>query len=157
MGRDGIAGLVCLAASLGLLAATHGLPEASLLVPVGPGFYPRIILGITAALGLLLLVTDVIGRRRVPASTKAPVSANYGLVLLSFAVFGIYVFLLPYVGFRIATLIFVGAMQVTLQPPADRKGWFTVAVVALLTTLVTYYLFEHYLLVLLPRGSWTDF
>jgi len=28
---------------------------------------------------------------------------------------------------------------------------------ALVTTLVAYYLFNHYLLVLLPRGRWTDF
>jgi hypothetical protein len=32
-----------------------------------------------------------------------------------------------------------------------------VAIVALLTTLVTYLMFERYLSVLLPRGRWTDF
>jgi len=158
MSRDGITGLVCLAASLGLLAATRGLPDASLLVPVGPGFYPRIVLGITAALSLLLVIGDVLARRRAQRAATGPQApSNHRLVLLTFAVFGMYVALLPYAGFRIATFIFVGLLQVTLQPPSGRASWVMAAGVALVTTLVAYYLFEYYLLVLLPRGSWTDF
>lgn len=157
LGRDGIVGLVCLAASLGLIAATRGLPEASMLVPVGPGFYPRIVLGITAALSVLLIVADVLARRRMPAAGPRQQAPNYRLVLLTFAIFGVYVALLPYVGFRIATLIFVGALQSALQPPSGWKDWLLVATVAFVTTLVTYFMFEHYLSVLLPRGRWTDF
>ena len=36
-------------------------------------------------------------------------------------------------------------------------GWVIVAVTAIATTLVCYYLFEGYLQVLLPRGRWTDY
>jgi len=36
---------------------TIGLPDMP-LVPVGPGFYPRIVLGLTAFLGLWLLIAD---------------------------------------------------------------------------------------------------
>ena len=64
LSREGIAGLVCLVGSLVLLAATWGLPGPTLLVPVGPGFYPRIILGITAVLSLTLIVTDYAAQRR---------------------------------------------------------------------------------------------
>lgn len=161
MGRDGIAGLVCLAASLGLLAATIGLPGPNLLVPVGPGFYPRIILGITAALSLLLIISDIAGRRRRPASapaeaTKTP-DPNYGLVLATFLIFILYVAALPYLGFRLSTLAFVAGLQSTLDPPRGIKKWIIVAVTAFVTTAVTYVMFEHYLAVLLPRGRWTDF
>jgi putative tricarboxylic transport membrane protein len=146
MGRDGIAGLACLVTSLGLFAATIGLPEASLLVPVGPGFYPRIVLGIT----------DFMARAdRSPRADGA--SANYRLVLLTFAIIGAYIALLPHLGFRIATFAFVLVLQVALEPPRGRNGWLRVAIVALLTTLVTYLMFERYLSVLLPRGRWTDF
>ena len=48
-------GSSCLAASLVLFALTLGL-KASPLVPIGPGFYPRIVLGITAVLSAALLV-----------------------------------------------------------------------------------------------------
>jgi hypothetical protein len=162
MGRDGIAGLTCLAVSLALLAATRGLPEASLLVPVGPGFYPRIILGITAVISAVLVATDFFARRRAAAAmpSAAPATekgANYTLVVLTFTIFGIYVGLLPYVGFRIATFCFVAALQATLEPPKGPRGWAKVGITALVTALVSYFVFERYLSVLLPRGRWTDF
>ena len=47
MTRDGVAGLICLALSIGMLALTRGLPQSS-FVPIGPEFYPRIVLGIMA-------------------------------------------------------------------------------------------------------------
>ena len=159
LSREGIAGLVCLVGSLVLLAATWGLPGPTLLVPVGPGFYPRIILGITAVLSLALIVADYAARRRrAPAPGQAGAAPeNYGLVVACFAVFGLYVAALPWIGFRIATFVFVTALQALLAPPRDRKAWIVVGITALVTTLVAYYLFDHYLLVLLPRGRWTDF
>lgn len=162
MGRDGIAGLACLVASLALLAATRGLPEASLLVPVGPGFYPRIILGITAVVSAVLIATDILTRRRArnaspTAAPPAEKGANYTLVILTFAIFGLYVGLLPYVGYRVATFCFVAGLQATLEPPRGTRAWAKVAATALITTVVTYFVFEGYLSVLLPRGRWTDF
>jgi hypothetical protein len=156
MGRDGITGLVCLVASLGLLAATIGLPGPSLLVPVGPGFYPRIVLGITAVLSAALIVLDFIGRAARPAKPDgAP--RNYRLVVVTFAIVGVYAALLPHLGFRIATFAFVSVLQAVLEPPRTGKNWLRVLIVALATTLMTYLAFEHYLSVLLPRGRWTDF
>jgi len=163
MGRDSIAGLVCLAASLGLLVATIGLPGPNLLVPVGPGFYPRIILGVTAVLALALIISDVTNRRRktdTPAATATAATAaapNYGLVAATFVIFMLYVAALPYVGFRLSTLVFVAALQSTLKPPRSVKQAVIVAITALVTTVVIYILFENYLAVLLPRGRWTDF
>ena len=159
LSREGIAGLVCLVGSLVLLAATWGLPGPTLLVPVGPGFYPRIILGITAALSLALIVADCAARgRRAPARRQADAAPeNYGLVVACFAAFGLYVAALPWIGFRISTFVFVIALQAVLAPPRDRKAWIVVGTTALVTTLVAYCLFNNYLLVLLPRGRWTDF
>ncbi len=156
LGRDGLTGLVVLAASLVLYALTLDLKENP-LVPLGPGFYPRIVLGLTAALAAVLVVLDVLARRRGRPPAKVAAARNYGLVLAVFAVFGLYVAFLPYLGFRIATLLFVAGLQSTLEPPHGWKGWLVVAVTALATTAVTYLAFEHYLLVLLPRGRWTDF
>ena len=151
MGRDGVAGLVCLALSLVLLAMTRGLPQPA-LVPVGPAFYPRILLTITAALSAALLLTDLFRRR--PAAGPTPV--RYRLVVLAFVIFGAYVALLPYLGYRLATFLFVGVLQATLEPPRGARWGFVLAL-ALVTTLVTYYVFEGYLSVLLPRGRVTGF
>ncbi|MGH7326055.1 MAG: tripartite tricarboxylate transporter TctB family protein [Candidatus Rokuibacteriota bacterium] len=149
--RDGVAGLVCLAGSLVLLGASYGLPQPA-LVPIGPGFYPRILFGVMAALSAALVVADL-ARRHRPAPA-AP--ARYRLVVLAFVVFAAYVVLLPLLGYRLATFLFVGVTQVALDPPRGRRWWMVLAV-ALATTVVTYYVFERYLSVLLPRGRVTGF
>ena len=59
LSRAGWAGLASLVASLVLFALTLDL-KANPLVPIGPGFYPRIVLGLTAALALIL--ADMIAR-----------------------------------------------------------------------------------------------
>jgi putative tricarboxylic transport membrane protein len=150
--RDGVAGLACLAGSLLLLWGSRSLPQPA-LVPIGPGFYPRILFGVTAALSAALLVFDLC-RRRQP-SERPPV--NYRLVLLTFLIFSIYVFLLPLLGYRVSTVLFVAVLQATLEPPGSARGWVLVAVSALACMLVTYYVFEAYLNVLLPRGRLTGF
>jgi putative tricarboxylic transport membrane protein len=154
--RDGIAGLAVLAASLVLFLLTLDL-TANPMVPVGPGFYPRIVLGLTAALSFGVLVADLAGRHR-RASARAPKAGmNYALVALSFGAFALYAVALPWLGFRIATLLFVGGSNALLDPPRGAKGWIRALVLALATTLVCWLLFERWLSVLLPRGRWTDF
>ena len=154
MGRDGYTGLVVLAASLALFWGTVGL-ERHPMVPVGPAFYPRIVLGIVAVMALALVVMDL---RRVatPAKAAGP-SPNYLLVVIAFAIFTLYVVALPYLGFRLATLLFLVAMPVALEPPAGLRRWAIVLALAVVATLVTHYVFEHDLHVLLPRGLWTGF
>jgi hypothetical protein len=74
-----------------------------------------------------------------------------------FALFGLYVGALSFLGFRLSTLLYVAAANALLAPPRGAKGWARVALIALLTTVVVYLAFERYLLVLLPRGRWTGF
>jgi hypothetical protein len=81
---------------------------------------------------------------------------NYGLVLAAFAAFGVYALLLPLLGFRIATLLFVAGLQALLEPPRSSKDWTRLLVVAVATAFVTHLIFERQLGVLLPRGSWTN-
>jgi hypothetical protein len=151
LSRDGVAGLVCLGGSLWFLALTRGLPHPA-LVPIGPAFYPRILLTITALLSAALVVSDLVRRRG--AARRPPV--RYGLVLVTFAIFGVYVALLPALGYRVATFLFVGGLQAALERPRGAR-WWRILAVALVTTVVTYYAFEGYLSVLLPRGRLTAF
>jgi len=152
LSKDGWGGLAVLAASLLLFGLTLGL-KPSPLVPIGPGFYPRIVLGITAILAAALIAFDLAGRKKPPSAEKPA----YGAVVLHFAVFGVYVAALPWLGFRIATFAYVAATNALLDVPRAPRGWLRVALLALATTLATYFVFERYLLVLLPRGRWTDF
>ncbi len=152
LSKDGWGGLAVLAASLFLFALTLGLRDNP-LVPIGPGFYPRIVLGVTAALALALLLADVF----FPRPVKGKEGLNYLLVIEMFAVFGLYCGALPYLGFRLSTFLYVAATNALLDPPKTPKGGVRVLAVALITTVVVYYVFERYLTVLLPRGRWTDF
>ena len=152
LSREGWTGLAALAASLVLFGLTLDL-KPNPLVPIGPGFYPRIVLGVSAALAAALVVFDLLKEKQ---TAEGP-DANYALVLAVFAIFGVYAGALPFLGFRISTLVFVAVLQATLEPPRGVRGWIIVGATALLTTAISYVLFERYLQVLLPRGRWTDF
>ena len=159
--RDSIAGLICLVLSIGLLYLTRGLPRSP-MVPVGPDFYPRIVLAIMAVLSVMLIAADVLAGLRGRGGTSADAAAapgkrNYRLVVVTFTVFAVYVLLLPYLGFRVATFLFVAALQAVLGEPRNWRRWAYVIVAALATVIVTYLAFEIYLSVLLPRGRWTGF
>lgn len=150
--RDGWAGLAALAASLFLFFQTLGLKDSP-LVPIGPGFYPRIILGITAVLAAMLVFFSL----REGGKRRDKGGENFALVFVVFVVFGVYVGALPFLGYRIATFLFVAGLHALLEPPRSARGWAAVAANALVTTVASYVLFEKYLTVLLPRGLWTDF
>lgn len=158
--RDGVAGLVCLAVSIWLLLLTRGLPPA-VMVPIGPAFYPRVVLLILAALSLVLIALDMrdAARRRTAAASGAAEAAtsrpNYLLVLATFVEFGLYIALLPGLGFRIATFFFVLALQLTLEWPQSWRRWALAVIVAAATALACHLVFEEYLSVILPRGSWS--
>jgi len=152
LSKDGWGGLAVLAASLFLFALTLGLKDNP-LVPIGPGYYPRIVLAITAAFALALVVSDFLSEKS--ARVREPL--NYLLVVEMFALFGLYVGALPYLGFRISTFVYVAASNALLDSPKSAKGWGRVLLVAAITTVVVYYVFERYLTVLMPRGRWTDF
>jgi hypothetical protein len=141
-----------------MLVMTLALPPAS-MVPIGPAFYPRIVLVVTALLSAVLIVIDLktaranAGAPKPAASGPAP---NYRLVLATFVLFGLYIALMPKLGFRISTALFVFALQITLEWPRTPKRWLLVIAVAIGTALVCHFVFEQYLSVLLPRGTWSE-
>jgi putative tricarboxylic transport membrane protein len=158
LGRDGVVGLIGLSISLLLLPSAFGLPKLP-IVPVGPGFYPTLVLVFMAITSAILLLQDIVAQRRagsvaVDAANAEPRRA-YDLVAAAFAVVAAYVVLLPIVGFRIATAAFVAAFQLLLERPETPRRWAILIVIAVGTAVITYVVFERYLLVLLPRGAWT--
>lgn len=157
LGRDGIAALVILVAGTTLFVFTLGL-KASGLVPIGPGFYPRIVLGLTIFFSAWLLIDDALAQRSAPpVAARTAERPNYVLVALNFALFGVYVVALPGLGFRIATLLYVAFANVLFSPPRDLRGWAFTLALAAGTAFFSHFIFESQLSVLLPRGSWTGF
>ena len=156
LSRDGWGGLVVLATSLLLFWQSLGLKDSP-LVPIGPGFYPRIVLALSAVVGLWLLAADLLARRARQPSAAPAEPRNYAAVATQFAAFALYVAALAPLGFRLTTFLYVAAANALMAPPRGARGWLRVALLALGTALVTYFVFERYLQVLLPRGRWTGF
>ena len=160
LGRDGIAGLIGLATSLFLLPFSFGLPKLP-IVPIGPGFYPALVLVFMALTSLVLVLQDVVAQRRAaPLDAQEPAPAqpkrNYGLVLAclrrrwrstsrccrcsAFA-------LPPPCSWRPSRWCWSGRRRL--------RQWAIQVAIAVGTAAVTYLVFERYLSVILPRGSWT--
>nr|PZN81366.1 MAG: hypothetical protein DIU57_13570 [Pseudomonadota bacterium] len=155
VGRDGVIGLIVTALSLGLLVQSLSLPQLP-LTPIGPGFYPRIVLGLLALAGVVLFIQDVMANR-AESSTDGEVQSPPGFwrVPLLFGIVAAYIFLLPILGYRLATILFVLALMPAIEWPTTIRAWATVIAISVATSLVSHLAFERYLLVLLPRGSLT--
>ena len=118
---------------------------------------PLAAIAFTLLVSALLVLQDLMKRAPVTVDAGDAPRRNYRLVVIAFAIVGGYVALLPLLGFRVATVLFVGALQAALGRPRSMRQWLVLAAIALGTALVSYFVFERYLLVLLPRGAWTGF
>jgi putative tricarboxylic transport membrane protein len=152
MGRDGSIGLGLLGLCGLLYWQTGGIPTPP-FVPIGPAVYPRVILVLLAALAVWLILGDMLTRPRRPTRASPPpaVPLNYRLVVICFIIFGAYVIGLSLLGFLLATVLFVLALGWIMGPHQVRELPKLVAV-AIVTSVVTYLIFEKYLHVFLPRG-----
>ena len=107
MGRDSGIGLGLLA-TCGLLSWQTGAIPTPPFVPIGPAFYPRIVLVLLAALVVWLILEDVLTRAPQPGPPPEPASRpNYRLVVNCFVVFGGYVIGLSVLGYLLSTSLFV--------------------------------------------------
>lgn len=153
MGRDGWIALGLLAFS-GWLYSNLGKIPANPLVPIGPAFYPRILLVLIILLSSALIVRDLVSRRGRSGGGGLPRAwvTRYRPSAICFLVFALYVLFLPVVGFLISTIVFVAALQWLLGPL--RLGRLAPSLLMGVTVSVACYLiFEVYLRVLLPRGT----
>ena len=144
---------VGLLAFCGLLYWQAGLVSTPPFVPIGPAFYPRVILILLAGLAVWLIAEDLLQRRapaREAAKSAGP-APDYRKVLLGFIVFLGYVAGLSLIGYPAATVLFVLTLSWSIGPRNVRELP-KLIVIAIVTTLATYLIFEKYLYVFLPRG-----
>lgn len=153
MGRDGWIGLGLLGFS-GWLYSNLGKIPANPLVPIGPAFYPRILLILIVLLSLVLAIQDVISRHRRESKGRGSLRGwveRYQSTSTCFIVFTLYILFLPVLGFLVSSILFVTILQWLLGPLRLRRlpGSVLIGVAA---SGITYVVFEMYLRVLLPRG-----
>ncbi len=130
-----------------------GLVSAPPFVPIGPAFYPRVILVLLAGLAVWLIAEDLL-RRPAPARKTGKAAGpvpEYRKVLLGFTIFLGYVAGLSLIGYLAATFLFVLVLSWSIGPRNVRELP-KLVVIAIGTTLATYLIFEKYLYVFLPQG-----
>lgn len=153
MGRDGWIGLGLLAFG-GWFYSNLGKIPANPLVPIGPTYYPRILLILIMLLSLPLVIQDVIFRHRRESEGRGSFRAwveRCQPTLTCFVVFTLYVVFLPVLGFLVSSVLFVTSLQWLLGPLRLRR--LPIAMLTAVTaSLLSYVVFEIYLRVLLPRG-----
>ena len=152
MGRDTSIG-VGLLALCGLLYWQAGLVSVPPFIPIGPSFYPRVMVIFLAGLAVWLIAEDLFKKRTSARETKKATSPapNYRLVLWGFLIFLGYVACLDLIGFVTSTFLFILGLSWAIGPRNAREIPKLFAVAAG-TALVCYLLFEKYLYVFLPRG-----
>ena len=130
-----------------------GLVPVPPFIPIGPSFYPRIMLIFLAGLAVWLIAEDLLRKRAPSGATKKAAGAapDYRRVLWGFVIFLGYVACIDLIGFVTSTFLFILGMSWAVGPRNAREIPKLFAVAAG-TTLACYLLFEKYLYVFLPRG-----
>jgi hypothetical protein len=147
MRRDTGIGLGLLA-FCGVLYQQAGVIPVPPFVPLGPAFYPRLLLLLLAGLAVWLVVDSLVASGAAAAAGYRP---NYRLVAACFAILGVYIGGISVIGYFPATFLFVLGLSWCMSPRQVRELPRLLAVAAGATVGV-YIVFERYLRVFLPRG-----
>jgi putative tricarboxylic transport membrane protein len=111
---------------------------------LGPDFFPKLVAGCLAAFAIGILVMSFLRRKPEEAPTRPSRS-----LLISMVIMGLYIILLPYLGFLVATPAFLLAAGLLMAEEA-RAWWKKLCVSSIVTTGALYYLFGTLLNVPLP-------
>ncbi|MBF9059467.1 tripartite tricarboxylate transporter TctB family protein [Rhodobacterales bacterium HKCCSP123] len=146
--------IALLAVSLGLFLEARAMPRSRFEV-LGAGAFPMLVHG---CLSLLLVASIIASIRKIPvgaygvfASAIVTWAREKRLVLFLFLCLAIYVMSMPVIGYPIATLLFLLALQITLAPKT-RTAIATAVVLSLIFSYGLNWLFAEVFNVFLPRG-----
>jgi putative tricarboxylic transport membrane protein len=109
---------------------------------VGPGFFPSIIAVLGVGLALVMLIKPAAQNGERPVGFDAVALAPAVLLL-------VYVLSLEYLGFSLATVVFLVAAFKYLGCP----GWVRPVLYSIVATMVLIGLFHYTLGLMLPRGE----
>lgn len=158
MGRDAVIGLIIVVMSILLLFNTMGIPTPP-IVPLGPAFYPRILLGLLLIMGMILFILGILKGRSSgdKKSEKKKVLEDerwlirYKKIIWGFVVFGLYILFIPIIGFYVSTAIVLVILQGILGY-RELKQFSIFFMISIITTVCIYLIFEKYLMVVFPKG-----
>lgn len=134
---------------------------AGAAVGVGVEFMPRVIavlLLVTAAViiinayrnrGKQLKVID--GETGLEVEEEDPNSKNYKKLGISFGAMLIYAFLTQFIGFLLASILYL-ITQMFILSENDKKKLIVISVVSVVMSIIVYFIFRNVFYVMLPQG-----
>ena len=144
--RDIIAAIGLLIFSALYAWATFYIPDRTIPNTPGPSFFPFVIITVVGILSLALLIKGISGLRTGEGGQFQESAAR--LPALTMGVFFIYLVLLPWVGFLIASVVFFAVLMVLYggREPVKIVIW------SLAVPIGLFVIFTEAFQILLPRG-----
>ncbi len=131
----------------------RNIPPRTSWQPYGSAFYPQLLLAVIGALAMVLLARSFLPTqpRQAPLlpDIRDFVVRQYKIVLL-FVLFGLYAALLPVLGFNAATMGYLAASFALLIGFGKWRKLILALAVAVVATLLVYYVFQYGLRIRLP-------
>ena len=157
---DMISSLVLIAVTIILFVATFSFRQMT-VSNVGPDFLPRIVAITLFILSISLLIKATLEwrkERNIQTAEKiegAPQKENnmkiYQLVIISLILMVFYLIVMPFLGFLIATTIYL-SIQIYLMAPADKRSLVKIGLVSVLSSALIYFVFRNVFYLMLPSG-----
>jgi hypothetical protein len=138
---------------VGLFIQAGDLPS-SMWEPLGAGSFPRLILGALVVFNLAIMVQSMMALRGTDRAASAGARQWFlqrRLAFATLAAFAIYALSMPWIGFAMASLLFLLAVQFILGARRGRR-LLIAAIIAATFGLGLYALFSHVFLISLPSG-----
>jgi hypothetical protein len=165
MREDKIIGIILIIFSAFMYSQTLEFPEA-VFGTKGAGFFPKILFSLLAIAGAALTVSAFIrdrkGRTSPPAEGKGPEIPfqdrvrnslrSHSQIILSFFLVFVYIVIMDYFGYMVATLAFMVTLMWYLGPKSRRKIPL-ILVISCGMTFIIYFSFLELLQIFLPEGS----
>jgi len=118
---------------------------------VNPRTLPYLIASAIIVLSLLIIISDIIISRKKEAAfyvNKQIEDSNYIRVFLSIICIMLWIVLIPYIGFNIATILLISAIMLII----GNRNWWQIMILSLILSLPLNYLLKVVLRVYLPQG-----
>lgn len=126
---------------------TLDFPTVAATADVGPSFMPRIYSFFLALLAIILLIQGI--RENIKKEKDSVTTyENIGLVLIIMLLTTVYVFLIPYLGFYLVSLVFIILFLLISRV----KKISSIILVSIFTNVFIYVFFERLLHVPIPMG-----
>jgi hypothetical protein len=155
LNRDSFVAIFLLLVCGGLMVASFEIREPD-YGQLSPATWPRVIVGVIAALSFIYLVQSLRQGPDVPRD-GAPKGlseffAYWRNVIWCFLLFGGYLLAIPFLGMLVGGVLFVFGLLTAL---GGIRNWLLHGAIALISVGGMWLVFTFALEVILPRGAWT--